>query len=681
MISSKFLRNGVRILIITALAGYQCSGSVPLQRNSNYVSNRKPLLATPYTQLPIGAVQPKGWLHEQLRLAAEGMTGHLDELYPAVVGPRNGWLGGDGDGWERGPYWLDGLVPLAYMFNDQALIDKARPWIEWTLNSQTPDGYFGPVPFEEEPNPEPGLQKGKRRDWWPHMVMLKVLQSYYSATQDERVIDLMTNYFRYQLNTLPGKPLDNWTNWGRNRGGENLSSIYWLYNITGDKFLLDLARIVYKQTDPWTDWFLSGELIAKAISIPQAEWSSIHGVNLAMAVKQPVIYYQQAKNAKYLKAVKKAFADLAEFHGQAQGMFGNDELLHGTNPTQGSELCTTVELMFSLEDLVRITGDIGYADHLEKVAYNALPAQIKDDFTARQYFQMPNQILITRQDRNFITPHKGTDLCYGILTGYPCCTTNMHQGWPKYVQNLWYASADNGLAAILYAPSKVSAKVADGTEVQFEEQTNYPFDENIRFTFSSSRPVRFPLHLRIPRWCDQSKITINGKNWGTQKGKKSVKIERRWENGDVVELNLPMEIRVSRWHENSVGVERGPLVYALKIRENWKKVKASDIYDSYEEVYPLDAWNYGLLEEMLEDTDTSFKILISEVVKPQPWNLRNAPISLIAKGKKISQWKEYDGMTGPLLRSPVESDQPVEEITLVPYGCTTLRISEFPVVR
>lgn len=681
MINPKILRNGVGILIISFFTAHQCPGSATLQRNDNYISNREPLLATPYVQLPIGVVQPKGWIYEQLRLAAEGMTGHLDELYPAVVGSRNGWLGGDGDGWERGPYWLDGLVPLAYIFNDRVLIEKAEPWIEWTLNSQTSDGYFGPVPFAEEPTPEPGLQRGKRRDWWPHMVMLKVLQSYYSATQDERVIDLMTNYFRYQLSTLPDTPLDNWTNWGRNRGGENLSSIYWLYNITGEKFLLDLARIVYEQTDPWTEWFLSGKLIAGAISIPQAEWSSIHGVNLAMAVKQPVIYYQQVGNAKYLRAVKKAFADLREFHGQVQGMFGNDELLHGTNPTQGSELCTTVELMFSLENLLRITGDVGYADHLEKVAYNAMPAQIKDDFTARQYFQMPNQIVITRRNRNFITPHDGTDLCYGILTGYPCCTTNMHQGWPKYVQNLWYASADNGLAAILYAPSKVSAKVADGIEIQFEEQTNYPFDENIRFIFSSSRAVRFPLHLRIPRWCNRARITINGKKWETGRGKHIVKIDRRWEDGDVAELNLPMEIRVSRWYENSAGIERGPLVYALKIRESWRKVKGSDRYGSYEEVYPSDDWNYGLLEAMLEEADRSFKVATAKSIKAQPWNLHNAPVTLTAKAKRISQWKQYNDMAGPLPRSPVKSDQPIEEITLVPYGCTTLRISEFPVVR
>jgi len=664
-------------------SGFQFSSAGENQRNSNYISNREPLSPTPYVELPLGSIKPSGWLGEQLRLAKEGMTGHLDELYPEVVGSRNGWLGGDGDGWERGPYWIDGLVPLAYILQDQKLIDKAKPWIEWSLKSQTTEGYFGPVPFAMEPEPEPGLQRGMREDWWPHMVMLKVLQSYYSATQDQRVIDLMTKYFRYQLKTLPEKPLGHWTNWARNRGGENLASIYWLYNITGEKFLLELAELVNKQTDPWTDWYLNRTLIAQSLSLPRTEWSSIHGVNMAMALKQPVVYYQQSKEQKYLDAVKQAFADLHEFHGQVQGMFSNDELLHGPNPTQGTELCTVVELMFSLETLIQISGDLAYADHLEKVAYNALPTQITDDYKSRQYFQQPNQIKITRQNRNFITDHDGTDLCFGILTGYPCCTTNMHQGWPKYVQNLWYATPDNGLAALVYAPSKVTAKVANGMQVQFDEQTNYPFEENIRFVFSSKQPVKFPLHLRIPSWCKQATVKINGTLYASPKGDQVIKVDRNWVKGDVVELNFPMEVRKSGWYENSVGIERGPLVYVLRIGEQWQKLNDQDQYKEYEQVLPTEPWNYALLAESVQNPDSACVVTKAAKVAPQPWTLENAPVQLKIKAKRLPQWQEYHGMTGPLAYShsyPV-SPEKVEEITLIPYGCSILRIAEFPVVK
>ena len=87
-----------------------------------------------------------------------------------------------------------------------------------------------------------GIQRNNCGDWWPKMVMLKVMQQYYSATGDKRVIDFMTKYFQYQLKTLPVYPLDHWTFWARYRGGDNLMSVYWLYNITGDDFLLDLGR-------------------------------------------------------------------------------------------------------------------------------------------------------------------------------------------------------------------------------------------------------------------------------------------------------------------------------------------------------------------------------------------------------------------------------------------------------
>lgn len=173
-----------------------------------YLNNRSPLLSKPYMELPIGAVRPEGWLKDQMQRMCDGMTGNLDVLYEKVMGPRNGWLGGDGDVWERGPYWIDGLLPLAYIMDDERLKEKVQPWVEWVLQSQQPDGYFGPY---EDREPESGLQRNNACDWWPKMVVLKFMKQYYDATGDQRVIPFMTNYFKYQLKELPKNPLDHWT--------------------------------------------------------------------------------------------------------------------------------------------------------------------------------------------------------------------------------------------------------------------------------------------------------------------------------------------------------------------------------------------------------------------------------------------------------------------------------------
>ena len=227
--------------------------------------------------------------------------------------------------------------------------------------------------------------------------------------------------------------------------------MYWLYNITGDSFLVELGKLIHKQSISFVDMVNQGDL---------RRINTIHCDNLAQGIKEPVIYYQQEPDKAYLDAVKRAFSDIRQFHGQPQGMYGGDEALHGNNPTQGSELCSAVELMYSLEKMVEITGDIDFADHLERIAFNALPTQISDDFMTKQYFQQANQVMVTRHRRNFDQDHGGTDNCFGLLTGYPCCASNMHQGWPKFTQSLWYATPDGGLAVTAYAPSEVTAKVA-----------------------------------------------------------------------------------------------------------------------------------------------------------------------------------------------------------------------------
>lgn len=658
--------------------------SFSMSNAQSYIANRAPLLESRYMELPIGDIKAEGWLRLQLEAQRTGLTGNLDEVYPSVVGDRNAWLGGDGDTWERGPYWIDGLLPLAYQLNDKELIAKANRWVECIISSQKENGYFGPD--TDRPN-EPGLQRNNSHDWWPKMVALKILKQYYMATLDSRVISFMDKYFRYQLETLPSKPLDHWTFWGAQRGGDNLDIVHWLYNITGERYLLELGELIHKQTTPWTEYFYDGEILRTQ--------NVLHCVNLAQGYKEPIVYYQQSKDVRQLQAMKNGGEVIRKYIGLATGLWAGDELLNYGNPNRGSELCTAIEMMYSLETMMRITGDTQWADYLERVAYNALPTQTTDDFTTRQYYQQANQIACTRNSsRTFSTPHTDVDVVFGVLTGYPCCTCNMHQGWPKFTQNLWYATDDNGLAALVFAPSSVTATVADGVKVEVKEETFYPFDENIRMTFNfpdkKVKEAYFPLKFRIPNWCKSPVVKLNGEIVDqTMAPGCMVVLRRAWKRGDVVTIELPMEVQCSRWYDKSAAIERGPLLYALKLEEKWerKEMEPENVVtygNYYYEVTTTSKWNYCLTRSSLkkENFPASFELVRKDADEGKyPWNLENAPIALKVKARELKNWGEFRGSACeiPFYTQPGKDVGEETEIELIPYGCTTLRISQFPV--
>jgi len=670
----------IRNTTLALLCGLLLAACAKDAPEPNYMANRAPLEPSAFLELPLGAIHPDGWLQEQLVRMKDGLTGQMDSVYEAVDGPDNAWLGGEGDTWERGPYWIDGLVPLAYILDDEGLKAKARPWIEWTLASQDEEGYFGPR--EDRPHVH-GLQRSNSRDWWPKMVMLKVLKQYYMATGDERVIPFMTRYFRYQLAHLPQEPLDNWTFWGAQRGGDNLGIVYWLYNITGEKFLLELGELIHSQTFDWTGAFLERESIRNHMEH--------HCVNLAQGFKEPVVYWQQSGDARYLEACKHAAQTIRHSVGQPTGLWGGDEMVHTGRPTAGSELCTAVEMMYSLEEMMRITGDVQWMDYLERVAYNALPTQVGDDFMTKQYYQQTNQIACDFQWRDFTTPHDGSDTVFGQLSGYPCCLSNMHQGWPKFVQNLWYATPEGGAAALVYAPSHVEMLVADKVPVKIKEETFYPFRETVVFSFElpAEEGLEFPFTLRIPQWCEGASISVNGEPYdGELLAGSLVTLRRRWSSGDVLLLTLPQNVQVTRWWEGSAVVERGALVYALKMDETWTRKEfpesaARNYGPWYWEVSSDSPWNYALHGWMFmkpESIAEQFKVVENERGENYPWNVQNAPVSIFAQARRIPAWHEYNGNCGPI-QYEIQGRQECgdeETIELIPYGCTTLRITEFP---
>lgn len=620
--------------------------------NRLYASNRAPLQDAAFDFLPLGSVKPRGWLKQQLTVQANGQTGHLPEFWDSL-GPNSGWLGGTGESWERGPYYLDGLIPLAYLLDDEKLIGIARRFTEWTLGSQDESGHFGPKSLS---------------DWWPFGVILKALTQFHEATGDPRVIPLMERFFKYMKRELPNNRMHSWA---KVRWADTILSIIWLYNRNGDPELIELARDIMHQGYDWS-WHFTDFVHSQKQAL--AFGMRTHVVNNGMAAKTPGVQYVLTGWQEHKDAVGKTIEMLDKFHGTAAGIFTGDEHYAGRNPTQGTELCAVVEYMFSLENLMQMFGDPAFGDRLEMIAYNALPGTFTADMWQHQYDQQANQVLCTIAKRHWTNNGDDANL-FGLEPNYGCCTANFHQGWPKFAANLWMATPDEGLAAVAYGPCQVGAKVRGGQEISIDVETDYPWDETIKATLRLSKPAAFPLRFRIPAWAEEVSVHINGEADHAEPGT-FLAIEREWQNGDVIELRLPMKVRVERRFNDSITLKRGPIVYSLKIGERWEKIRGEDPCPDYA-VHPTTAWNYGLLL----DPEKPEVEVVKKPVGRTVYGPEFAPVELRVKGRKIPEWTLADNQAGPLPQSPAKSSEPAEDLTLIPYGCAKLRITEFPLLE
>ena len=376
---------------------------------------------------------------------------------------------------------------------------------------------------------------------------------------------------------------------------------------------------------------------------------------------------------KDYNAIFNGINNLDKYHGQVTGMFTCDEHLNGKNPTQGSELCTVSESLFSLESVWEVYPDqVELLDRIESIAYNALPGTIDETFTSHQYDQQANQVLVTRGKRNWYNNNDDSNL-FGLEPNFVCCTANMHQGWPKLSYSLFLAKQDGGIMAGVYAPCDLTYVNANGIQINITEETEYPFDEYIKFTVNPKIECEFEFKLRIPSWCNSSFVKVNGLLIDS-KPSGFYSLIRRWKKGDIVELILPMDVRVTHRYHNAISVLRGPIVYALEIKESWKKLQDHSLYGDWE-IYPDSDWNYTILLNE-KDLKTSFKVQKHDFLK-QPFS-HTPPVSILCKGKKIPNWELNDNSAGDLPYSPVVSNEPTVDLRLIPYGGAKLRISEIP---
>ena len=650
---------------------------------TNYVMNRAPLVNTPFVKLPLTSITPRGWVAEMLRRQGEGLAGKLGEISAWLDKKENAWLEKGGKhGWEEVPYWLRGYSNMAYLSGDKAMLEETKFWVEAILKSAREDGYFGPVNEHEG-----------HYEVWANMLALQILQDWYDYSGDKRVLKLMADYFRWQQNYPEEKFLHRY--WENSRGGDNLLSILWLYNRTGEEWLLDVARKVHRCTANWM----------QESSLPN--W---HNVNVAECFREPAEYYMLSGDKKALKATYDDFHLIRRIFGQVPGgMFGSDENCRNgyIDPRQGTETCGFVEQMLSDEILMTMTGDLLWMENLEDVAFNSLPAAFTHDMRSLRYLTSPNMVQSDSKNHSPGIQNGGPFLLMNPFSSR-CCQHNHSMGWPYYAQNLVQASADGGIALLTYSDCQARVKVADGQEVLLDEQTHYPFSEDIMLTISlpqnkakgsnsrkkasraAAAGISFPLYLRIPTWTPAAHVTVNGETVPCEVTSGLLCISREWKDGDQVKLFFPMQLSLRRWalNKQSVTVDYGPLTMSLFIKERYVKIdsKSTAIGDSgwqenadasrwpSHEIYADTPWNYALLPDVKS-------MQVERGTWPgdnYPFNSVNTPIRVKACGARIPSWgQDSTGLCQILPDADAPREAP-EEITLVPMGSARLRINAFP---
>jgi hypothetical protein len=655
-----------------------------------------------FVQLPVGAVTPEGWLRKQLSAWAEGITGHLHEYKPGTF-----WNAWDNrkfkkETWwpyEQQAYWADGLFQLAYILNDNRLKRIADDLEEKILSGQKQDGYFGGWP--DAPYSNDG-------EIYTLSLISQALLSYYSATGDERIISSLQKAFRHVYSNC--KPLPDssgslpvaWRggSYGWPSASHIIYPIFRVYTRTGDEELLKLADLIYEAGQK-TGTGQSAQRSCIRVRSLLSEGNTfydLHGVDATEVLRIPAIHYLYSDNEEDLNASIRGISKVEKYCEQVHGAPSCDEQLRGPGAVNNTEMCTQSTWSATKQTMFAITGDIHYADGVEKIVFNIGPGSRRPDGKAIEYYSAPNQVACTDNSCRapLIYPDRQSFRPDGD-PAVPCCIGQSNRLYPNYVKDaMWLASVDNGLAAVCYGPCKVTACAGDrGEKVTVNEITNYPFEEKIRFEVNSKKDVKFPFYLRIPGWCTNAIIKINDLPCNDDLLPCSlVRIDRLWHPGDSVVLSLPMKIRLSVWNNSSVAVERGPLVYSLKIKQKWEKI--GERFPGFPDWKCLSEsdWNFAICFNLENNglkkfplisvhypADLYFTVKYNKVPEGSyPWEF--SPIELLCKGKKVDHWKlPEDDVTPDVPQSPILNNNPVEEITLIPMGCAPVRITYFPVAE
>lgn len=600
-------------------------------------------------------IKPEGWLRRQLEIQAAGLSGNLDKIWPDVR--DSAWIGGDREGWERVPYWLDGFIPLAHLLQDEDLIARADRYVQCIVDRQQPDGWI--CPCDENAR--------AAYDLWAVLLIGKVLALHCEFVEDERVENALYRAMK-NLHDLMAEGKVHLFDWGKFRWFEGLVPLLHLYQRQPEDWMQSLGRMLREQGADYPSFQHLWER-------PMNQWrQETHIVNLCMMLKYEAVC-SAFFGENFGSQAEKLWQVLETCNGTAVGTFTGDECLSGLANTQGTELCAVVELMYTCEWLYAVTGDSVWAERLEKVAFNAMPATFTDDMWAHQYDQMVNQpACIEFPGRSLFRTNSSESHLFGLEPNYGCCTANMHQGWPKLAFHAVQKTA-KGLVVAHLLPVSVETEI-DGKPVTIRVESDYPFRMSAAITVKLQEPAAFELKLRLPTWAKA--VRLNDRVICVRKG--HFALNRVWAGGEVLRLEMDAAPHFVNRPTGLKTVEYGPLVFSLPIQTEYRKreytrngVERKFPYCDYELV-PQSPWNYGFADSalMVEERDVDV-VPFSSVKPPVVIHARLAPV----------QWDWADGFNTVPAVKPAKNVGigAAEDIALIPYGCAKLRMTEMPKLR
>ncbi len=591
-------------------------------------------------------LRPLGWLKRQLEIEAEGLFGNLDKIWPDVR--DSGWIGGRREGWERVPYWLDGFIPLAALLDDENMKARAKRYMDAILAAQQPDGWLCPCSEEERADYDP----------WGILLICKVLTVYYDCFRDERVPEALYRTMKNFAQLLKNGSIKLF-GWGKFRWFEGFIGLNFLRRRYSDAWISELAETLKREGACYRDYMARWKR-------PMNQWTmETHVVNLAMMLKSEAVSCDLL-GLPYTDEAEELLDVLTACNGTPTGLFTGDECLSGLSPIQGTELCAVVELMYSYELLYAFTGDPKWAERLERVAFNALPATISDDMWAHQYVQMSNQISCRKfPGKSVFRTNNSEAHLFGLEPNYGCCTANFGQGWPKLALSCFLHDGDT-IESVIPIPCELN----DGQR-QIRLVTDYPFENTLHYEIRTDRDFRF--RIRVPSFAVRLRVD------GVPVDTASLCFEIPAGCERTIEVSFEVEPICEPRPNRLTAVRCGSLIFSLPIQFEEKRIEYERNgvvrkfpYCDYE-YRPTSEWRYAYCDKPMT--------VIYRGIGDVPFSSQNPPCVLRAAVRRID-WDYEDGYDSVCAKAPsdVTPMAEAEEYLLYPYGCAKLRMTELPLL-